>query len=222
MVVGELLDERASITYTAEQRPDGKIQCPVDGYLGVLKDGWNMRRHFRDIHSWDKVIVKKEGQSYLRCGYCGMQTNPAVRGHWRTESCSIGSDRRVQHEVAVTSALALRCTFTVHGDVLERVEVFKYLGRLLTQDDNDIQALRQQIRKARGIWAHVSQVLRGENATPHIAAKFYTAVVQSVLLYGSETWNLTQTVLARWKGFISAPPTGWLGNTNLAKVCSGI
>ena len=56
-----------------------------------------------------------------------MQTRPTVRGHWRTESCSIGADRRVQREAAVTSALVLQCTFTVHGDVLERVEVFKYL-----------------------------------------------------------------------------------------------
>ena len=61
VVAGELLDERASITYMAEQRPEGKLQCPVDGCLGVLKDGWTMRRHFRDIHFRDKAIVKKEG-----------------------------------------------------------------------------------------------------------------------------------------------------------------
>jgi hypothetical protein len=201
VVAGELLDERASVTYTAEPRHDGKLRCPVGGCLGVLKDGWNMRRHFRDLHFRDKVIVKKEGRSYPRCTYCGMQTDPAVRGHWRTESCSIGTERRVQREAAVTSALALRCTFTVHGDVLERVEVFKYLGRLLAQDDDDVQAVRQQIRKARGTWARVGQVLRGENAAPRIAAKFYKAVVQSVLLYGSETWNLTETVLARLEGF---------------------
>ncbi len=30
---------------------------------------------------------------------------------------------------------------------------------------------------------------------------FYKAVVQSVLLYGSKTWNLTKTVLARLEGF---------------------
>jgi hypothetical protein len=36
---------------------------------------------------------------------------------------------------------------------------------------------------------------------PQIAAKFYKAVVQAVLLYGSETWNLTKLALARLKGF---------------------
>jgi hypothetical protein len=102
----------------------------------------------------------------------------------------------MQRESVVSLALALRRQFTVHEDVLERVEVFKYLGRLLAQDNNDAQAIRQQLQKAWGVWAHVSQVLRGENVGPRIAAKFYKAVVQAVLLYGSETWNLNKLALA--------------------------
>ena len=65
---------------------------------------------------------------------------------------------------------------------MERVEVFKYLGRLLAQDDDDIQAIRAQMRKARATWARVGQVLRAENVPPHIAAKFYKAVVQAITL----------------------------------------
>ena len=37
--------------------------------------------------------------------------------------------------------VALRQQFTVHGDVLERVGVFQYLGHLLSQDDDDIQVV---------------------------------------------------------------------------------
>jgi hypothetical protein len=47
----------------------------------------------------------------------------------------------------------------------------------------------------------VGQVLRRENTAPRIAAKFYKAVVQTVLLYGSKTWNLNNLALARLKGF---------------------
>jgi hypothetical protein len=36
---------------------------------------------------------------------------------------------------------------------------------------------------------------------PKVSAVFYKAVVQSVLLYGSETWNLTKTALAWLEGF---------------------
>jgi hypothetical protein len=38
--------------------------------------------------------------------------------------------------------------FTAYGDKLERVEVFKYLGRLLAYDDNDTQAVRNNLKKA--------------------------------------------------------------------------
>jgi hypothetical protein len=51
------------------------------------------------------------------------------------------------------------------------------------------------------VWARVGQVLRGENTGPRMAAKFYKAVVQAVLLYGSKTWNLTQSTLVWLKGF---------------------
>jgi hypothetical protein len=36
---------------------------------------------------------------------------------------------------------------------------------------------------------------------PWVSAKFYKAIVQSVLLYGSETWVLSPAVMARLKGF---------------------
>jgi hypothetical protein len=130
-----------------------------------------------------------------------MQVNPAYPRHIRTKECGIGMDRGLQRESAISSALALRRKFNVDGTVLERVEVFKYLGRLLAQDNDDAQAIWQQLRKARGVWARVGQVLRGENATPRVAAKFYKVVVQAILLYGSKTWNLTASALARLEGF---------------------
>ena len=46
-------------------------------------------------------------------------------------------------------------------------------------------------------WAGVA---KGECA-PRVSAKFYKAIVQSVLLYGSETWVLSPAVLARLEGF---------------------
>jgi hypothetical protein len=92
-----------------------------------------------------------------------MQVNPLYPHHVRTKECQVGMDRRIQRESAIASALALCQEFMIHGDVLDRVEVFKYLGHLLAQDDDDAQAIRQQMRKARGVWARVGQVLWREN-----------------------------------------------------------
>jgi hypothetical protein len=72
---------------------------------------------------------------------------------------------------------------------------------LLAQVDDDIQAIRAQLRKACATWARVGQVLCSKNASPHVAATFYKAVVQTILLYGSKTWVLSQTALAHLEGF---------------------
>ena len=121
----------------------GKLKCPFPLCKGELANGYAMQRHFWDLHPLDYVVVRKEGY-YRRCPRCGMQVNPIHPTHINTEECRVGAARRHQWEMAVRSALALRQQFMVHGDVLERVEVFRYLGRLLSQDDDDIQAFFQK------------------------------------------------------------------------------
>ena len=43
--------------------------------------------------------------------------------------------------------------------------------------------------------------MRGENTSPRVCGMFYKAVVQVILLYGSETWCLSPALLARLEGF---------------------
>ena len=201
VIAEELLEIRPPVLYTVDVRLRiGALACPFPGCEGELRDGWMMRRHFRDVHPQDLVKVPKEGR-FGRCDRCGMQVNPCYPRHRYSQECQVGVERKQQRETAVASALALRQQFSVRGDVLERVEVFKYLGRLLSQDDDDIQAIRAQMRKARATWARVGQVLRRENVSPFVAARFYQAVVQAILLYGSESWVLSKTAMARLEGF---------------------
>jgi hypothetical protein len=200
VVPEDYLAPQAGVRYQAHPGCIGKIPWPVPGCPGELQDGWMLQRHCRDLHPFDRVVVPTEGY-FPQCERCRMQVNSVYPRHIRTKECGIGMDRQLQRESAISSALALRHKFNVGGTVLERVEVFKYLGRLLAQDNDDAQAIRQQLRKARGVWAQVGQVLHGENATPWVAAKFYKAVVQAILLYGSKTWNLTASALARLEGF---------------------
>jgi hypothetical protein len=71
----------------------------------------------------------------------------------------------------------------------------------MAQDDNDTQAVRAQLRKARATWARVGKVLRGENTPPTVAAKFYLAIIQAILLYGSKMWVISPQAMARLEGF---------------------
>ena len=50
----------------------------------------------------------------------------------------------------------------------------------------------QTSKKARSRWAKFSRVLTREGANTRMMATFYKTIIQSVLLYGSETWSLTE------------------------------
>jgi len=153
VVPDHLLEERAGIRYEAE-RVGRKmaIKCPFPGCPGELSSAYMLRRHFRDLHPKDSVEIWWEGH-FPRCEWCAMQCNPQYPRHIHSQVCKTGAERRTQRDSAITSALALRQQFYVEGEVLERVESFRYLGRILAQDDDDVRAVRSQIQKARGIWA---------------------------------------------------------------------
>ena len=108
--------------------------------------------------------------------------------------------RKAQYAAAVKNARALEVEFTAYSESLEQVDVLKYLGRLLAMDDNDMQAVRHNLRKAR-VWKRISVLLRRENLPPRVCGMFYKAVVQSVLLYGSETWTLSASSMKCLEGF---------------------
>jgi hypothetical protein len=91
--------------------------------------------------------------------------------------------------------------FTAYGETLEIVTSFKYLGHPLSATDNDRLAVGLNLRKGRQRWARVSTVLRAEGLPPKAGAMFYKAIVQSVLLYGVETWVLTASMRKTLAGF---------------------
>ena len=67
-------------------------------------------------------------------------------------------------------------------------------------DDDDTHAVRGNLKKACHVWARISRVLRAEKASARVCGMFYKATVQSVLLFGSETWVLAPATLQRMEG----------------------
>ncbi len=187
----DIVVARPPEVYHANKSPaTGLYFCPMAQCGGRSGTRFNLRRHFLMRHPRDLVCFPIEGSQPLpKCKRCGLQTPVADLngGHHRTELCQRGWERKRQHAAAVRSQEALQRSFMAYGEELERVEVFKYLGRLIAYDDANNQAMRSNLRKARGCWARISRVLGAENATARTCRIFYKATVQAVLLYGSET-----------------------------------
>ena len=122
-------------------------------------------------------------------------------GHLGSAYCRKMADSRRRRIAREEVRIATEQVFRVKTALLESVSAFKYLGRPLSSSDNDWPAIYRNLAKARKRWALVARVLRRDDAKPKVMAIFYKAIVQSVLLYGCETWVITPRVLQVLGGF---------------------
>ena len=91
--------------------------------------------------------------------------------------------------------------YNEYGEVLKLVRQFKYLGRIVSYDDNDTPAIRRNIKKARRQWGQFRKLLERDSVPARVAGMYYQAVIASVLLYGSESWVVSPSTLRELEGF---------------------
>jgi hypothetical protein len=185
-------------------RPRGAwADCPVAGCTGHWSNGPSLRRHFRDRHPLDTIIIRDEGAVPLsRCERCLMfVSHTQARLHPQSLECGDGEQRKFQRESIEATRIARTTVFEVNGKPIETVTCFTYLGRPLSFNGSDWMALAHNLSKARRSWGRISRLLVREGATPKISGLFYQAVVQQVLLFGSETWNISPAMLRALESF---------------------
>jgi hypothetical protein len=85
--------------------------------------------------------------------------------------------------------LAQETIFTVFGNAIENVHEFKYLGRIVTDTDDDKPTIVNNLNKAAKAWGQIHRILAHEKKRNLKAVvSVYRAIIQAILLYGSETW----------------------------------
>jgi hypothetical protein len=150
----DLVPEQAVVVYRATESPaTGIYLCPVPQCGGHSGTRFNLRQHFLMQHPKDLMCIPIEGSLPLpKCACYGLQmpVEDLSRGHHCTGLCQRGWERKCQHEAAVRYNRAIEHMFSANREELERVEVFKYVGRLISHDDADSQAMWSNLRKARG------------------------------------------------------------------------
>jgi hypothetical protein len=168
-----------------------EMECPVPLCAMAPKTHDAMRQHFCYRH-YDQGLSFNEDRSYDKCDLCMKHVRPArLAEHQESKLCKAGNARRKTRELIAAAQLPAP-TFYIGEDAVERVSKFRYLGRILSQDDHDLSACVRNIQRAKAKWAAVSKVLTREGASKKSFARFYLVIVSTVLLYGSDTWVVTR------------------------------
>ena len=82
------------------------------------------------------------------------------------------------------------CIKTIEGSILEVTDDFQYLGGWMESSEKDISVRRALAWKA----LHGMKKVWKTNLSDNIKRRLFVATVESVLLYGCETWTMTTSM----------------------------
>jgi hypothetical protein len=175
--------------------------CPVPDCVGIFDSYAKMRAHFWRRHTFDTIVIFQEGL-LPRCYSCGMFTSVAnQQRHLQTQRCRDGAIRQRKRELELLFLEHQQSIFVIDGEELEAVDHFTYLGRPISATGSDWPVIQHNIKKARQQWAKISKILTWEGSSPKVMGYYYKAVCQAILLYGCETWVITEAILNKLESF---------------------
>ena len=149
-----------------------------------------MHRHFCLLHPKADILIEEDGE-LEKCEKCGMRT-ANVSKHLDSYTCRKGATRRYNEASQDSQHVAENIKFYIDGIELERVRNFRHLGRIISDDDDDTACIDFNLKKARQQWNCIARFLKREGASATCMAKFYITVVQAVLLYGADSWAISE------------------------------
>ena len=103
-----------------------------------------MRVHFWRRHVRDIIIILEEGKlPHPRCSNCDMCVPWRALNvrHKSTEMCRSGADRKRRRLAEAEFRDSTEMAFEVYGQQIQSVPRLKYLGRVLTEGDDDWPAV---------------------------------------------------------------------------------
>ena len=83
------------------------------------------------------------------------------------------------------------------------MESFCYLGSIIDREGGTEAELKSRIGKAQGAFTSLNRVWRTKDISLRTKLRIFNSNVKSVLLYGCETWNASQTCTKRIQVFIN-------------------
>ena len=77
------------------------------------------------------------------------------------------------------------------GESFERVNQFKYLGSILTDDNNISEEVRSRVTSGNKCFFALSNVFKSKIINRKLKITAFNTILKPIVMYGSECWTLT-------------------------------
>jgi hypothetical protein len=90
----------------------------------------------------------------------------------------------------------------INGATYKKCSSFKYLGSLITEDNNMKEEIRSRIAGGNRCYLALQRIFKARSLSKNLKLKVYRTIVRPVVMYGSETWTSLkedEEFLRRWE-----------------------
>jgi hypothetical protein len=134
--------------------------CPHPSCPYSTNKAYRMRKHCRNRHPDDIIWIAKEGL-LPQCPHCGLfQANSQTPQHQNSNDCIKHSINKQKRRQEIAQQAARNVKFYIGNEEIKKVYQFKYLGRIIMTNNNDLKAVEQQLGKARKMWARIEKLFK--------------------------------------------------------------
>ena len=91
----------------------------------------------------------------------------------------------------------------LNGEAIKRSSYFCYLGSIVTENGGTSREVNVRILKARRSFSKLRKVRLSKSLRKDIKIRIFNACVKSVLLYGCETWLVTNEIQRKIQTFVN-------------------
>ena len=151
---------------------------------------WTLFRQLEDLDFADDLALLSHSQNQMQ---------------QKTEllsSFSGGIGLRIHSgKTKVLRVNAANAPVTLQETPLEEVDSFTYLGSVINKVGGTDEDIKVRIQKARGAFAMLRNVWAAKELKMDTKLRIFKTNVRSVLLYGCETWRLTNTAARKLQSF---------------------
>ena len=154
---------------------------------------WHLMKRLEDLEYADDLALLTHRVQDMRSKMEDLIVNGGRVG------LRVNADKTKLMKVVTNQAGGVR----IGQELLEEVESFQYLGSIINKTGGTDEDIMARIGKARQVFAMLKPVWRTSSLSRKTKLRIFSSNVKSVLLYGAETWRITNNLLNKLQVFVN-------------------
>ena len=82
------------------------------------------------------------------------------KAHLESEDCKRFAEIKRNRRIDSQQEAATNVKFNINGEEINTVSSFKYLGSIITDTNDDLEAIDLQLKKARMTWGRIGKIIK--------------------------------------------------------------